>query len=653
MTESDVYTVMKNPETGAEVYQCNTCDSKYGTKKAIKTHVTTKHKAKKKIDEKNGDKKDDDSSNSKEVSDFEFGEDMDTSNGFGKEGDFTPSTQVEKTVPVEDILRFYESGSSEFINETATTTVIPDDTMDDIMEDLEENRTKEAAEEPDSKDDLFTENVLLKSKLKSAESLAKEKEQKSLETETSLIDANTEVTKLKEENRNLEEEIKLKNEENDLLVAEQNKLEENVTRNNGGLQKMFQERTAMKSIIVNLKSTVELLKQGSNKDTVEIVDVELKTKLDEKAKELEQANKDKRRLAKDLAEAQAKDKATPGSIDDGDKGLKLTNLLKNQKAETKKATDENKRLNTANKELQDKLNKANNELTKLESKSTRLEKQVDDLIETCGQKPKEINRRVSFENQKSSERSQTKCVFNDKGRCRDGSDCSFAHPNVVCKSHSRSGFCEDPDQCPLRHPSGICMHWRRGNCDKESVCFYRHPVEEFGSMKNDGSRTPDMKRKRTFSKYIELTKWIRKRFFISESSRANKTVGGAKQSETKSARSNVAHKSAGPNCTVYPPKSTRPVYTPRNDRAISPPSRTELLRCPGRPSTARTHASLGSGDATATVGVTGHVPRKLNKKKQTRRSKRKSAKKSCNFSNNDNKWSILHNNVRGFNSKKH
>ena len=587
MTESDVYTVMKNPETGAEVYQCNTCDSKYGTKKAIKTHVTTKHKAKKKIDEKNGDKKDDDSSNSKEVSDFEFGEDMDTSNGFGKEGDFTPSTQVEKTVPVEDILRFYESGSSEFINETATTTVIPDDTIDDIMEDLEENRTKEAAEEPDSKDDLFTENVLLKSKLKSAESLAKEKEQKSLETETSLIDA-----KLKEENRNLEEEIKLKNEENDLLVAEQNKLEENVTRNNGGLQKMFQERTAMKSIIVNLKSTVELLKQGSNKDTVEIVDVELKTKLDEKAKELEQANKDKKRLAKVLAEAQAKDKATPGSIDDGDKGLKLTNLLKNQKAETKKATDENKRLNTANKELQDKLNKANNELTKLESKSTRLEKQVDDLIETCGQKPKEINRRVSFENQKSSERTQTKCVFNDKGRCRDGYDCSFAHPNVVCKSHSKSGFCEDPDQCPLRHPSGICMHWRRGNCDKESVCFYRHPVEEFGSMKNDGSRTPDMKRKRTFSnqntssspngsesaflyqKVLELTKQLEARNNprqsrqdqTSHTNRPDQTVQFTRQSQPdQSIRQGMTEqfpRQAVPSYYAAPAAPAQPVHMP-------------------------------------------------------------------------------------------
>jgi exonuclease III len=56
------------------------------------------------------------------------------------------------------------------------------------------------------------------------------------------------------------------------------------------------------------------------------------------------------------------------------------------------------------------------------------------------------------------------------------------------------------------------------------------------------------------------------------------------------------------------------------------------------------------------VGVTGDVPGKpkyVKQRKKTRRSNRKSAKKSCNFQNGDNKWSILHSNIRGFNSKKH
>ena len=67
-------------------------------------------------------------------------------------------------------------------------------------------------------------------------------------------------------------------------------------------------------------------------------------------------------------------------------------------------------------------------------------------------------------------------------------------------SYSKIGFCENQEECPKRHPVGVCLHWRRGYCDKEEAsCFYRHPDDEFGVMKNDGSRTPDMKRKRTLS----------------------------------------------------------------------------------------------------------------------------------------------------------
>ena len=53
MSESENYKVMKNEETGADVYECVICSSKYGTQKAIRTHLTTKHKHKKKTEEKN------------------------------------------------------------------------------------------------------------------------------------------------------------------------------------------------------------------------------------------------------------------------------------------------------------------------------------------------------------------------------------------------------------------------------------------------------------------------------------------------------------------------------------------------------------------------------------------------------------------------
>ena len=52
----------------------------------------------------------------------------------------------------------------------------------------------------------------------------------------------------------------------------------------------------------------------------------------------------------------------------------------------------------------------------------------------------------------------------------------------------------------MRHPTGVCLHWKKGYCERDSLCFYRHPDEEFGAMvSNDGSNSPNFKRKRTFS----------------------------------------------------------------------------------------------------------------------------------------------------------
>ena len=206
MADMDNYTVMKNEETGAEVYHCNVCISKYGTKKAIRTHMTTKHKPKKKVEEKNEDNNEDavdDKNDNKtdekienEVSEFNF--DREEGNG--------SSTQVDKPVALDDIFKFYET-NNEFLKDddtvvekSSTTIVIPDDTMDDIMSRIEENRkSDEPSGDKDDTGDLFTENMLLKSKLKSTEESIKINEQKVLEAETSLIDANTELEKVKEE----------------------------------------------------------------------------------------------------------------------------------------------------------------------------------------------------------------------------------------------------------------------------------------------------------------------------------------------------------------------------------------------------------------------------------------------------------------------
>ena len=320
-----------------------------------------------------------------------------------------------------------------------------------------------------------------------------------LELETNLIDARTEISKLKDEKITIEDEMKTKDDQNTLLITEKNMIEENVVRLNGIIQKMYQERTKMKSIIDTKKTTIELT-NDSSKD-VDTPSSELAAKLAKKIKELEEANTDKRRLAKDLAAVQNKQHEAPEA--DMDKCSKLTNLLKNKNVETEKANKEVKRITTANKQLQESLNKTNNKLATIEAKNVRLEKQVDDLIDTCGKataagasnQEEDHVRKIPSEKPRVEERYQGKCYHNDKGRCRNGSNCQFQHSSVVCRSFSKNAVCENHDQCLKRHPEGVCLHWKKGHCTKDDTCFFRHPENEFGTMQH----SPDYKRKRTFS----------------------------------------------------------------------------------------------------------------------------------------------------------
>jgi hypothetical protein len=237
MAENDSFEIIKNEETGAEIYQCTICSSKYGTKKAIRT----------------------------------------------KEDDFVyePIDEQDEVVDVdiEEIARFYESGNNEYLDgadddkpeeEVSPSQAVPIDITNETESDLVEKLMSELSDtNKDTKtnneaEDLFTENVLLKSKLKSVEDALKEKENRILELETNLIDSNTEISKLKEEKETLEDAAKIKDEENDLLVGKKNSLEENVVRFNGIMKKMYTERTVMKSIIDKQKNTSEIAKDHSD-----------------------------------------------------------------------------------------------------------------------------------------------------------------------------------------------------------------------------------------------------------------------------------------------------------------------------------------------------------------------------------------------------
>ena len=272
--------------------------------------------------------------------------------------------------------------------------------------------------------------------------------------ETNLIDVNTEVTKLNDEKKTLEEDLTVKNYLNEALIDEKNKLEEKVARFNETIQKMFKERNVMKDLIDKKKATVDL-----TEDTVAEASLnDVAQKLDEKTKQLktkesllDQANKDKRRLAKDLADAQQNKNVE--TDEPGDKCSKLTSLLKDTKNDLKKANEEVKKTTVTNNDMQEKLNKANNTIVSLETKNNRLEKQVENLIDVCGgQKSIDTNKRVTFDatnGNVSADKSKIKCIHHDKARCREGSNCSFMHSNVVCKSYSKTAYCENQNSCVL------------------------------------------------------------------------------------------------------------------------------------------------------------------------------------------------------------
>ena len=97
--------------------------------------------------------------------------------------------------------------------------------------------------------------------------------------------------------------------------------------------------------------------------------------------------------------------------------------------------------------------------------------------------------------------------------------------------------------------------------------------------------------------------------------------------------------------SVYPAKSTDVVFSRQSIRSNSPPNTTKPLHNTGRPGSVCSNANLGVDNSS--VGPSGISPRKPNsvrKQNKTRRSKRKSSKKYCNF--DENKWVIFHNNIR-------
>ena len=503
-------------ENGKNVFSCKQCTFTTYYERGIKCHISQKHKQGKVTSVKD---------TTEEPTDDNTIE-IDNEN-------VVKSTQVptEDNPGAEAIAKIYEESDLDLELDEHESSVIPDDdTINLIMKNIECNDPKEGTLEPvnekavenDCSEDLFTENTLLKSKLKSAEEVLKVKNTKFIELEEQMEVQNDDLNKLFKTVEDLKESNKVKNEEISVLLAGKNSLdelrmksEEKVVRFMKTVEKLYSENNKLKKEIEKKNNTIELMNDGKAPPNTNPSDAtkKIQEKLTEKSKKLEDAIKDKKILAKDLAKAEEKLRSLPSSECEDKRFEKLTALLKAKNKESKVSQDEIKRLSTTLNEVQEKINVANNKNSTLEAKNVRLEKQCDDLLEALekdeeiqivGQKPTKDKKAVN---------DNSKCKKHDKGRCHFGPKCNFEHAsNTVCKAFSKMGFCKDEDECPDRHPAGVCLQWRRALCEKGLLCFYQHPDKEYGTLAKEGSYRGDQesKRKRSNSnEYFPTTKSVR------------------------------------------------------------------------------------------------------------------------------------------------
>ena len=74
--------------------------------------------------------------------------------------------------------------------------------------------------------------------------------------------------------------------------------------------------------------------------------------------------------------------------------------------------------------------------------------------------------------------SQSKCVYYDKGFCKEKEQCSKEHPSANC-----DGQCTDKRTCPLRHRQ-LCKNGDRCIFHESDSCEFLHDTEKNSEGKN-------------------------------------------------------------------------------------------------------------------------------------------------------------------------
>ena len=82
-----------------------------------------------------------------------------------------------------------------------------------------------------------------------------------------------------------------------------------------------------------------------------------------------------------------------------------------------------------------------------------------------------------------------RCRYFNTGYCKQGSNCSFEHPEETCQEYMTSGKCLSYRSCLYRHPRE-CRYWEANNCYRGLSCMYLHKkvvVEQVENISNVNS----------------------------------------------------------------------------------------------------------------------------------------------------------------------
>ena len=95
-----------------------------------------------------------------------------------------------------------------------------------------------------------------------------------------------------------------------------------------------------------------------------------------------------------------------------------------------------------------------------------------------------------------------KCHFFEKGKCREGSNCRFFHPEIECRYFKYDKPCPKGERCLELHKARVnqfkdCDFWLQGYCKyEESVCRQgKHDQRKLGTKRrrtrsNEGGSPP-------------------------------------------------------------------------------------------------------------------------------------------------------------------